>query len=67
MIREGFMDFARAFWRDEMAQDLIEYSLLIMFIAMASIALLGSGKPAIEGIWNLNTRHLVSADAEIPR
>ena len=36
---------------DESGQDLIEYSLLITFIAIACAALIGSGRSAVNSIW----------------
>lgn len=39
------------FWRDDEGQDLIEYSLLITFIAIATMWFVGSGGPAIRGAW----------------
>jgi Flp pilus assembly pilin Flp len=39
------------FWRDESGQDLIEYSLLITFIAIACLALVGAGRPSVNAIW----------------
>ena len=39
------------FWREEDGQDLIEYSLLITFIAIACLALVGSGRSSVNGIW----------------
>jgi Flp pilus assembly pilin Flp len=39
------------FWREDRGQDLIEYSLLIAFIAMASISLFGGPAPLIRGLW----------------
>ena len=41
----------RKFWLDEEGQDLIEYSLLITFIAIACAALIGSGRNAVNSIW----------------
>ena len=38
-------------WREEDGQDLIEYSLLITFIAIACAALIGSGRSAVNSIW----------------
>jgi Flp pilus assembly pilin Flp len=50
--------------RDEDGQDLIEYSLLIAFIAIACAALLGSGAPSINGIWlTVNSRIVNAGDA----
>ena len=45
------MDLLLHFWRDESGQDLIEYSLLITFIAIACLALVGAGRPAVNAIW----------------
>jgi len=39
------------FWCEEEGQDLIEYSLLITFIAIACAALIGSGRSAVNMIW----------------
>jgi Flp pilus assembly pilin Flp len=43
--------FLYGFWRDEDGQDLIEYTLLICFIAIATAAVVGSGQNAIKSIW----------------
>jgi len=40
------------FWQDEAGQDLIEYSLLITFIALATMWIVGSERPAVNAIWN---------------
>lgn len=40
-----------AFWEDETAQDLVEYSLLLAFIAMAAIALLSAAGTSIKTLW----------------
>ena len=50
-----------AFWLEEDGQDLIEYSLLIVFIAIACLALLGGGQGAVSGIWQVNKDNLKSA------
>jgi Flp pilus assembly pilin Flp len=39
------------FWLDEEGQDLIEYSLLICFIAIATMWIMGSGRPIVNAIW----------------
>ena len=49
------------FWMDEEGQDLIEYSLLITFIAIACLALVGAGRPAVNGVWTQANSELVSA------
>ena len=49
------------FWREEDGQDLIEYSLLITFIAIACAALLGAGRPAVNAIWITSNSELTTA------
>ena len=57
------MTYLRNFWTDEQGQDLIEYSLLMAFVALASAALfLGAGK-SISGIWNATSTQLASANS----
>ena len=53
------------FWRDEKGQDLIEYSLLMTFIAIACLAFIGSGRGAIEGIWSSSNSQVASANATL--
>lgn len=38
-------------WREENGRDLIEYSLLIMFIAITCMWFIGAGGPTIRGVW----------------
>ncbi len=58
------MTYLRSFWKDEQGQDLIEYSLLMAFVALASAALfLGAGK-SISGIWSTTNSQLVAANAQ---
>ncbi len=42
----------QAFWREEDGQDLIEYALLMGFIALAAVAVLGSLQTNIGKLWN---------------
>jgi Flp pilus assembly pilin Flp len=51
------------FWREEEGQDLIEYSLLITFIAIACAAMLGAGRPAINGVWQASNNQLAQANS----
>jgi len=45
-----------AFWQEEDGQDLVEYSLLLAFIALAAVALLQSASASIKSIWtNIST------------
>jgi Flp pilus assembly pilin Flp len=51
----------RAIRRDELAQDLIEYTLLLGFIAVAVIGVfLGSGQ-SVQGIWSSSGSTLAAA------
>ena len=57
------MTFLRNFWNEEQGQDLIEYTLLMAFVALASAALfLGAGK-SIAGIWTTSNSQLTAANA----
>ena len=50
-------------WRDEDGQDIIEYSLLIMFIAVACIWFVGQGRPSIDAIWGTANSQIIVANA----
>src|SRR5437762_8665241 len=50
------------FWRDEEGQDLIEYSLLMTFIAIACLAFIGSGRGAVQGIWSSSNSQVAAAN-----
>jgi Flp pilus assembly pilin Flp len=39
------------FWLEEEGQDLIEYSLLITFIAIFCMWFVGAGRDPVKGIW----------------
>jgi Flp pilus assembly pilin Flp len=53
----------RNFWNDDQGQDLIEYTLLLAFVALASAALfLGSGG-SIQGIWSTTNSQLIAANS----
>ncbi|MGI9075098.1 MAG: Flp family type IVb pilin [Bryobacteraceae bacterium] len=51
------------FFREEGGQDLVEYSLLLAFIALAAIALLSSAGTSIKTIWTGINTQLTSAAA----
>jgi Flp pilus assembly pilin Flp len=53
----------KALWREEDGQDLIEYALLMAFIALAAVTVLGSLKTNIQGLWNSISDALVNAVA----
>jgi len=44
--------FLRAFLKNECGQDLIEYSLMIAFVCLASAALFVSSGQSVQGIWS---------------
>jgi Flp pilus assembly pilin Flp len=51
----------RNLWNDDQGQDLIEYTLLMAFVALASAALfIGSGK-AVSSIWSITNSQLSAA------
>ena len=59
------MTFLRNFIKDEQGQDLIEYTLLMAFVALASAALfLGAGK-SITGIWTVSNNQLTQANMNV--
>jgi len=50
------------FIRDEQGQGLIEYTLLLAFVAMASAALFISAGSSIKGIWTSTNTQLTTAN-----
>ena len=51
------------FLREEQGQDLVEYTLLLAFVSLASAALfLGTGG-AVTGIWSVANSRLVNANS----
>jgi len=55
--------YLQTFWQEEEGQDLIEYSLLITFIAIACAAMLGAGRPAVNNIWMGTNNQLSQANS----
>jgi Flp pilus assembly pilin Flp len=51
----------KALWQEEDGQDLVEYSLLLAFIALAAVALLSSVKGQIQTLWGDISNALGSA------
>ena len=49
--------------REEQGQDLVEYSLLLAFVALASAALFINAGTSIAGIWTTANSHLTSANS----
>jgi Flp pilus assembly pilin Flp len=54
-------DWVCRFLREDNGQDLIEYSLLMAFIAIACLALVGAGRPAVNAIWTHGNSQLANA------
>ena len=51
------ISLVKAFRRDENGQDLVEYSLLMAFIALAAVGVLGTVKNSVSSIWtSINTQ-----------
>ncbi|HXA53135.1 MAG TPA: hypothetical protein VNV86_22615 [Candidatus Acidoferrum sp.] len=51
----------KKFWNDEQGQDLIEYTLLMAFVALASAALFLGAGGSIKGIWTVSNSQLAAA------
>ncbi len=58
------MTFLRNFWQEEKGQDLIEYTLLMAFVALASAALFLGAGGSITTVWTKMNTHLASAAAQ---
>jgi Flp pilus assembly pilin Flp len=56
------MTFLRNIWNDEQGQDLIEYTLLMAFVALASAALFIGAGGSIKGIWSSTNSQLAAAN-----
>jgi Flp pilus assembly pilin Flp len=50
------------FVKDEQGQDLIEYTLLLAFVCLASAALFISAGGSVAGIWNATNSRLTAAN-----
>jgi len=50
-------------WREEEGQDLVEYSLLMAFIALAGVGVLGTVKTSISTIWSSISSSLTVASS----
>ena len=58
----GCMEFIKSLFRDEEGQDLIEYTLLMAFVALASAALFLGAGGSISGIWTTSNSRLAAAN-----
>jgi Flp pilus assembly pilin Flp len=50
-----------SFMRDEMGQDMVEYSLILAFVALAGAALFTGMKNSINSIWSSANSKLTEA------
>jgi Flp pilus assembly pilin Flp len=57
------MKLFKNFMKDEQGQDLIEYTLLLAFVALASAALFTSAGQSISGIWTKASNNLANANS----
>ncbi len=49
-------------WKDDQGQDLIEYTLLMALVALASAALFIGAGGSISGIWSVTNSQLAAAN-----
>jgi Flp pilus assembly pilin Flp len=61
----GYMSIQtiKSFWQEDAGQDLVEYSLLLGFLALGSLALLSSAGTSVKSIWSTISTNLSSAAA----
>ena len=60
----GMKQIVMNFLVDESGQDLIEYTLLMAFVALASAALFLGAGGSISGIWTVSNSQLTAANAQ---
>ena len=51
----------KSFLHEDSGQDLVEYSLLLGFLALGSLALLGTAGSSVKSIWSTVSSSLTSA------
>jgi len=56
------MTFVKNFLKEEEGQDLIEYTLLMAFVALASAALFIGAGASVKGIWSTTNSQLTAAN-----
>lgn len=49
------------FWKETDGQDMVEYSLLLAFIALAGVVILSNARSSISSIWNKANSSLSTA------
>jgi Flp pilus assembly pilin Flp len=53
----------KAFWCEEDGQDLVEYSLLLAFLALAAVTILTQTSTSLNSLWGKISSTLASAAA----
>jgi Flp pilus assembly pilin Flp len=61
--KNRIMSTLRRFLKDEQGQDLVEYTLLVGFICLASAAIFVDTGGAMNGIWGITSNNLSAASA----
>ncbi len=54
--------FAKKFWQEDDGQDLVEYSLLLAFIALATIGVLTTVQGSLKTLWGTVNTQLGTAN-----
>jgi Flp pilus assembly pilin Flp len=54
----------KTFWANEQGQDLMEYTLLMAFIALASAGLFLGAGGSVKGLWVSSNNQLAQANAK---
>ena len=62
-LRVRLLNALREFCGDEQGQDLIEYTLLLAFVALASAALFIGAGQSVMGIWTTTNNQLSAANS----
>jgi Flp pilus assembly pilin Flp len=57
MINRAF----NSLWQEESGQDMVEYALLLAFVALAAVSLLSGVKTSISTIWTKVSTNLSTA------
>lgn len=60
------MKFLADFWKQEEGQDLVEYSLLLGFVALAAVGSYTLIQGHITSIWTKTEGQIGAADAAVP-
>jgi Flp pilus assembly pilin Flp len=58
------MKYLKTFLQEDQGQDLIEYTLLMAFVALASAALFLGAGGSIKGIWTTTNNQLSAANSQ---